>query len=75
MVQASRAWIYVHTRCMTFLRWHTSVSIASTVSTSEHTVLPLPALTQFQVAGIALGGMEGGIAQDIMRSSHCRISP
>src|SRR5215831_13353435 len=30
----------------------------------EHTVLPLTALTQFQVAGIARGGMEGGIAQD-----------
>src|SRR5712691_2531762 len=30
----------------------------------EHAVLPLTALTQFQVAGIPLGGMEGGIAQD-----------
>src|SRR5262247_2030458 len=28
----------------------------------EHAVLPLPALTQFQVAGIPLHGMEAGIA-------------
>ena len=27
---------------------------------NEHTVLPLPALTQFQVAGIPLRGMEAG---------------
>ena len=30
----------------------------------EHTVFPLAALTQFQIAGIALGGMEAGITQD-----------
>ena len=30
----------------------------------QHAVLPLPALTQFQVAGIALRGMEAGITQD-----------
>ena len=30
----------------------------------EHTVLPLAALTQFQVGGIALRGMEGRITQD-----------
>src|SRR5467141_3468779 len=30
----------------------------------QHTVLPLPALTQFEVGGIALGGMEAGITQD-----------
>src|SRR3989442_8623743 len=30
----------------------------------EHAVLPLPALTQFQVAGIPLRGMEAGVAQD-----------
>src|SRR4030095_15343125 len=30
----------------------------------QHPVLPLPALTQFQVAGIPLGGMEAGVAQD-----------
>src|SRR6266568_1607394 len=30
----------------------------------EHTVLPLAALTQFEVAGIPLRGMEGGITQD-----------
>src|SRR4030095_6704823 len=29
----------------------------------EHTILPLPARTQFEVARIALGGMEGGITQ------------
>ena len=30
----------------------------------QHTVLPLTALTQFQVGGIALRGMEAGVAQD-----------
>src|SRR5437879_1573149 len=30
----------------------------------EHTVLPLPALTQFEIGGIALRGMEAGITQD-----------
>jgi hypothetical protein len=30
----------------------------------EHAVLPLPALTQFQVAGIPFCGMEAGVAQD-----------
>jgi hypothetical protein len=30
----------------------------------EHTVLPLAALTQFEVARIALRGMEAGITQD-----------
>src|SRR6266478_8272386 len=30
----------------------------------EHTVLPLAALTQFEIDGIALGGMEAGITQD-----------
>src|SRR6266849_4940046 len=30
----------------------------------EHAVLPLTALTQFQVAGIPLRGMEAGVAQD-----------
>ena len=30
----------------------------------EHTVLPLAALTQFEVSRIPLGGMEGSITQD-----------
>ena len=30
----------------------------------EHAVLPLPALTEFEVGGVALGGMETGITQD-----------
>src|SRR2546423_13256160 len=30
----------------------------------KHAVLPLTALTQFEVGGIALGGMEAGITQD-----------
>src|SRR6266700_5911120 len=30
----------------------------------EHPVLPLPARTQFEIRGIALRGMEGGITQD-----------
>src|SRR5262249_25463383 len=30
----------------------------------QHTVLPLATLTQFEVRGIALGGMKAGVAQD-----------
>ena len=30
----------------------------------EHAVLPLPALTEFEVGGVALGGMETGITQN-----------
>src|SRR5438094_7918667 len=30
----------------------------------QHTVFPLAALTQFQVAGIPIRGMEAGVAQD-----------
>src|SRR5437764_6571811 len=30
----------------------------------QYAVLPLPALTQCEVGGIALGGMETGVAQD-----------
>ncbi len=30
----------------------------------EHTVLPLAALTQFQVGGVAFRGMKAGVAQD-----------
>ena len=30
----------------------------------EHTVLPLATLTQFEIARIALGGMETGVTQD-----------
>src|SRR6266571_3862899 len=30
----------------------------------QHAVLPRAALTQFEVGGIALGGMETGVAQD-----------
>src|SRR2546426_1406947 len=30
----------------------------------EHPVLPLPALTQFEIRGIPLRGMEAGVAQD-----------
>src|SRR5262249_34527768 len=30
----------------------------------QHTVFPLPALTQFEIRGIALRGMEAGITQD-----------
>ena len=33
-----------------------------TACTAHHAVLPLAALTQFQVAGIALRGMEAGVA-------------
>jgi hypothetical protein len=34
MVKARRAWKYAQPRCITFLKWQTTVSIASTVSTS-----------------------------------------
>ena len=30
----------------------------------EHTILPLAALTQFEIARIALGGMEAGVTQN-----------
>src|SRR4029453_15055281 len=30
----------------------------------QHTVFPLPGLTQFEIGGIALRGMEAGITQD-----------
>src|SRR2546421_3624774 len=30
----------------------------------QHAVLPLPPLTQFEVGGVALGGMKAGITQD-----------
>src|SRR5919108_3618740 len=33
MVNASRAWKYSHSRCITFLKWQTTVSIDNTVST------------------------------------------
>ena len=35
MVNASRAWKYAQTRCMTFLKWQTTVSMESTVSASR----------------------------------------
>ena len=44
-------------------------------SLDAYMVVPRAPSTQCEVAQIALGGMEGGIAQDIMRSSHCRINP
>src|ERR1700739_895950 len=31
---------------------------------AEHPVLPPPALTQFEIRGVALRGMEAGVAQD-----------
>ena len=41
----------------------------------EHAVLPLPALTQFQVAGIPLRGMEAGVAQDDHPPIHLLNQP
>ena len=35
MVNASRAWQYAHSRCSTFLKWQTTVSMESTVSTNR----------------------------------------
>ena len=38
----------------------------------EHTVLPLAALAQFEIGGIALGSMEAGITQDaVAQKSPC----
>jgi transposase len=34
MANASRAWQYAHTRCITRLQWQTTVSIESTISTN-----------------------------------------
>ena len=62
MVNARRAWKYSQTRCMTFLKWQTSVSMDTVLD--RHTVLPLATLTQFEMARIALRGMETGVTQD-----------
>ena len=35
MVNASRAWQYDHSRCSAFLKWQTTVSMESTVSTNR----------------------------------------
>jgi len=35
MANASRAWQYTQTRCMTFVQWQTTVSIDNTISTSR----------------------------------------
>src|SRR5215467_9160111 len=41
----------------------------------EHAVLPLPALTQFEVAGIPRRGMEAGVAQDDHPPIHLLNQP
>ena len=41
----------------------------------QDAILPLPALTQFQVAGIALRSMEAGVAQDDHPSIHLLHQP
>jgi hypothetical protein len=41
----------------------------------QHTVLPFAALTQFQVAGIPLRGMEAGVAQDDHPPIHLLHQP
>src|SRR5262252_2901612 len=41
----------------------------------EHAVLPLPALTQFQVAGIPLRSLEAGVAQDDHPPIHLLNNP
>ena len=41
----------------------------------QHTVLPLPARTQFQVAGIPRRGMEAGVAQDDHPPIHLLNQP
>jgi len=40
------------------------VAHAEALNLYQHTVLPLPPLTQFEVGGIAFRGMEGGITQN-----------
>src|SRR5262249_6142433 len=41
----------------------------------EHAVLPLAALTEFEVGGVALGGMETGITQDNHTPIHLLNQP
>src|SRR5262245_18684279 len=41
----------------------------------EHTVLPLPALTEFEVGGIALSGMEARVTQDYHASVDLANEP
>jgi hypothetical protein len=41
----------------------------------EHAILPLAALTQFEVGRIPLGRMEGGIAQDDHASVNLSNQP
>ena len=63
MVNASRAWKYAQHAVHDFLEMadhgqHREHRL------HQHAVLPLAALTQFEVGWIALCGMEGGITQD-----------
>src|SRR5205823_1377428 len=70
-VNARRAWKDAQTRCMTFLQWQTSVSIATTVSTrmrSSHS--PRRHSVRFARLPSAAGSR-----RTTRRSSHCRMSP
>src|SRR6516162_3902154 len=41
----------------------------------EHALLPLPALTEFEVGGVALGGMEARVTQDAHASINVANEP
>src|SRR5712691_5649110 len=73
MVNASRAWKYVHTRCMTFVKWQTTVSIDNTVSTSRRSCHS-PRWQSLRFVGSPSAAWKAVSLKTIMRSSHCRIS-
>src|SRR5215831_6553783 len=73
MVKARRAWKYSQTRCMTVLKWHTTVSIESTVSTnmrSSHS----PRLHSLRLVGSPSAAWKPVSLKTIMRPSTWRIS-
>src|SRR5712691_9533114 len=73
MVNASRAWKYVHTRCMTFVKWQTTVSIDNTISTSRRSCHS-PRWQSLRFVGSPSASWKAVSLKTIMRSSHCRIS-
>src|SRR6266704_4478942 len=71
IVNASRAWKYAQTRCMTFLKWQTKVSIDKTVSTrirSSHS----PRGHTLRLVGSPAAAWTAISLRTIIRSSHCR---
>src|SRR6266568_7292512 len=73
MVNASRAWQYAQTRCMTFLKWQTTVSIDNTVSMRMRSCHS-PRWHSLRFVGSPSAAWEVVSLRAIMRSSHCRMS-